>query len=93
MGIRDGALNNGVLPVQVSEDFLAKLFKAIEADPKTAVTVNLPDQTITLDATGDSEGFEINPYKKNCMLNGYDDIDYLMSNKDKIEAWEKTSFY
>jgi len=90
---KGNALNNGVLPVQVSEPFLAKLFKAIEADPNTKVTVNLPDQTITLDATGDSEDFEINPYKKNCMLNGYDDIDYLLSNKDKIEEWEKTSFY
>ncbi|MBK1830139.1 3-isopropylmalate dehydratase small subunit [Verrucomicrobiaceae bacterium R5-34] len=90
---KGNALNNGVLPVQVSEDFLAKLFKAIEADPKTTITVNLPDQSITLDSTGESEDFEINPYKKNCMLNGYDDIDYLLSNKDKIEEWEKTSFY
>lgn len=90
---KGNALNNGVLPVQVSEEFLAKLFKAIEGDAKTTVTVNLPDQTITIDATGDSEGFDINPYKKNCLLNGYDDIDYLLSNKDKIEQWEKTSFY
>ncbi|MCP5537691.1 MAG: 3-isopropylmalate dehydratase small subunit [Akkermansiaceae bacterium] len=90
---KGNALNNGVLPVQVSDAFLAKLFQEIEADAKTTVTVNLPDQTITIDATGDSEGFEINAYKKNCMLNGYDDIDYLLSNKDKIEAWEKTSFY
>ena len=90
---KGNALNNGVLPVQVSEEFLAKLFKAIEADAQTKVTVDLPEQTITIDSTGDSEGFEINGYKKNCMLNGYDDIDYLLSNKDKIEAWEKTSFY
>ena len=79
--------------MQVSEAFLAQIFKAIEADPKTAITVDLPEQTITLDATGDSESFEINSYKKNCLLNGYDDIDYLLSNKDKIEEWEKTSFY
>ncbi|MFK7909190.1 MAG: 3-isopropylmalate dehydratase small subunit [Akkermansiaceae bacterium] len=90
---KGNALNNGVLPVQVSEEFLAKLFAAIEADPKTTLTVSLPDQTITLDATGDSESFEINGYKKNCLANGYDDIDYLLSNKDKIEQWEKTSFY
>lgn len=90
---KGNALNNGVLPVQVTESFLAKLFKAIEADPKTRVSVNLPDQTITIDTTGDSERFEINAYKKNCLLNGYDDIDYLLSNKDKIETWEKTSFY
>lgn len=90
---KGNALNNGVLPVQVSEEFLAKLFKAIEADAQTKVTVDLPAQTITIDATGDSEGFEINGYKKNCLLNGYDDIDYLLSNKEKIEAWEKSSFY
>lgn len=90
---KGNALNNGVLPVQVSEDFLAALFKAIDADPKASVTVNLPEQTITLDSTGATESFEINGYKKNCLLNGYDDIDFLLSNKDKIEAWEKTSFY
>lgn len=90
---KGNSLNNGVLPVQVSEEFLAKIFKAIEADPKTTITVDLPEQSITLDTTGDSEKFEINGYKKNCMLNGYDDIDYLLSNKDKIEEWEKTSFY
>ena len=90
---KGNSLNNGVLPVQVSEAFLAQIFKAIEADPKTTITVDLPEQTITLDATGDSESFEINGYKKNCLLNGYDDIDYLLSNKDKIEEWEKTSFY
>ena len=90
---KGNSLNNGVLPVQVSEEFLAKIFKAIEADPKTTITVDLPEQSITLDTTGDSEKFEINGYKKNCMLNGYDDIDYLLSNKDKIQEWEKTSFY
>ena len=90
---KGNALNNGVLPVQVSEDFLAKLFAAIESDAKTTVTVSLPDQTITIDTTGDSESFEINGYKKNCLSNGYDDIDYLLSNKDTLEQWEKTSFY
>jgi len=90
---KGNALNNGVLPVQVSEEFLAKLFKAIDTDAKATVTVDLPEQTITIDASGDFESFEINGYKKNCLLNGYDDIDYLLSNKDKIEQWEKTSFY
>lgn len=90
---KGNALNNGVLPVQVSEDFLAKLFAAIEADPKTTVTVDLQAQRITLDATGESDGFDINSYKKNCMANGYDDIDFLISNKAKIETWETTSFY
>jgi 3-isopropylmalate/(R)-2-methylmalate dehydratase small subunit len=90
---KGNALNNGVLPVQVSEGFLAKLFAAIENDPQTKVTVKLAEQTITLESTGESEGFEINGYKKNCLTNGYDDIDFLLNNKDKIEAWEKTSFY
>ena len=90
---KGNSLNNGVLPVQVSEEFLAKLFAAIDADPQTTVTVNLEAQSITLDATGESESFDINGYKKNCLANGYDDIDFLLSNKDKIEAWEETSFY
>ena len=79
--------------MQVSEEFLAKLFKAIDEDAKATVTVDLPSQSITLDSTGESENFDINGYKKNCLSNGYDDIDYLLSNKDKIEQWEKTSFY
>lgn len=90
---KGNSLNNGVLPVQVSEEFLAKLFKAIDEDSKATVTVDLPSQSITLDSTGESENFDINGYKKNCLSNGYDDIDYLLSNKDKIEQWEKTSFY
>ena len=90
---KGNSLNTGVLPVQVSEEFLAKLFKAIDEDAKATVTVDLPSQSITLDSTGESENFDINGYKKNCLSNGYDDIDYLLSNKDKIEQWEKTSFY
>lgn len=90
---KGNALNNGVLPVQVSEGFLSKLFAAIESDPATTLTVNLEEQSITLDTTGESENFEINGYKKNCLANGYDDIDFLLSNKDKIEQWETTSFY
>jgi 3-isopropylmalate/(R)-2-methylmalate dehydratase small subunit len=87
---KGNALNNGLLPVQVSADFLAKIFKAIEKDPKTEVEVNLEDQKITLVTSGESEKFEINSYKKKCLLNGYDDIDYLLSIKDKIEAFETT---
>lgn len=87
---RNNALNNFVLPVVVSEPFLAALFASVAKDPATAVEVNLPAQTITNKATGASESFEINAYKKHCLENGLDDIDYLLSNKDKIEAWERT---
>ncbi len=86
---KNNALNNGLLPVQVSADFLSKLFRAIEADPDTEVEVNLEAQSITLVSSGDTESFEINPYKKECLLNGYDDIDYLLSIRDKVEAYEK----
>ncbi len=85
---KGNALNNGVLPVVVSESFLAELFAQIEEDAASSVTVDLEAQTITNDKSGRSESFEINPYKKSCLLSGYDDIDYLLSNRDKIEAWE-----
>ncbi|MBN1953219.1 MAG: 3-isopropylmalate dehydratase small subunit [Bacteroidales bacterium] len=85
---KNNALNNGLLPVQVSEKFLAALFSAIGKNPATEVEVDLETQTITLLETGDSESFDINPYKKKCLINGYDDIDYLLSIKDKIEAFE-----
>jgi 3-isopropylmalate/(R)-2-methylmalate dehydratase small subunit len=85
---RNNALNNGILPVQVSEGFLSKLFKTIEADSKSEVEINLEKQKITLLASGESESFDINPYKKKCLLNGYDDIDFLLSIKDRIEAFE-----
>ncbi len=86
---KNNALNNGLLPVQVSDAFLAQIFEAIEADSKATFTVDLDAQTFTIDATGASASFEINTYKKECMLNGYDDIDYLLSLKDKIEEFEK----
>ncbi len=86
---KNNALNNGVLPVVVSESFLADLFSHIQSDPKSTVTVDLPKQTITDNTNGASEHFEINPYKKNCLLNGYDDIDYLLSKKQEIEDWEE----
>lgn len=85
---KNNALNNGLLPVVVSEEFLEKLFNAVEADPKVIVKVDLEAETISVPSQNISEGFEINPYKKNCLINGYDDIDYLISIKDKIEAWE-----
>ncbi len=83
---KNNSLNNGVLPVVISEAFLSELFAA---DEKNEVIVNLEEQTITNKATGNSESFEINSYKKNCLLNGFDDIDYLISVKDEIEAYEK----
>lgn len=86
---KNNELNNFVLPVVVSEPFLAELFDSIFADPKTEVEVNLPAQTITNKATGKSEHFDINAYKKDCFVNGLDDIDYLLSNKEKIEAFER----
>ena len=85
---KNNALNNCVLPVVVSEGFLASLFASIKADPKAEVTVNLEEQTITNEATGEKESFDIKPYKKNCLLQGYDDIDFLLSKKDDIVAWE-----
>lgn len=85
---KNNELNNFVLPVVVSEPFLASLFETIEANPKTQVSVDLPSQTITNLATGVSEHFDINPYKKHCLLNGLDDIDYLLSNRDKITEYE-----
>ena len=85
---KGNALNNGLLPVQVSESFLSQLFAAIEADPTTQFEVNLETQTISIKGTDLSEGFEIDPYKKTCMINGYDDIDYLLSKKELIEAFE-----
>ncbi len=86
---KNNELNNFVLPVVVSEEFLKELFASIEENPATQVTVNLPEQTITNNATGKSENFEINGYKKHCLMNGLDDIDFLLANKEKIEAWEK----
>ncbi len=86
---KNNELNNFVLPVVVSEDFLSELFASIKADPKMLVEVDLPHQTVTNKATGRSERFEINGYKKYCLMNALDDIDFLLENKDKIEAWEQ----
>lgn len=83
---KNNALNNGLLPITVSEDFLQELFR----QPVDAVlTIDLPQQTITINVTDNSEGFEMNAYKKTCLLNGFDDIDYLLNNRAAIEAFEK----
>ena len=87
---RNNCLNIGVLPAQVSDDFLDKIFKAIEADEHTPIEVNLSEQLVTIMATGESESFAINGYKKNNMLNGYDDIDYLQSLKGQIQSFTAT---
>lgn len=86
---KNNELNNFVLPVVVSEQFLAELFNSIAENPKTEVEIDLPNQKVTNKATGHSEHFEINGYKKHCLMNGLDDIDYLLQNKDKIEEWER----
>lgn len=83
---KNNALNNGVLPVQVSDEFLQKIFSQ---DSKATLTLKLEEQTITIDATGEKEKFDINNYKKTCLLNGYDDIDYLLSIKTDIEEFER----
>ena len=85
---KNNELNNFVLPVVVSEPFLARLFASIEENPKMEVKVDLPNQTITNLTTGESEQFEINAYKKECLMSGYDDIDYLLSKKNLIEDYE-----
>lgn len=85
---KGNALNNGLLPVQVSEDFLKKIFDAVYADHKAQIEIDLESQTITISSTGEKESFEINPYKKACLINGYDDIDYILSQKGKIEEFE-----
>ena len=86
---KNNELNNFVLPVVVSPEFLAQLFESIEADPSTRVRVDVPAQTVTNLATGRSESFELNPYKKYCLMNALDDIDFLLLQKDRIEAYEK----
>jgi len=86
---KGNALNNGLLPVVVSPAFLERIFAAIGNNPKTEFEVNLEKQTFTIPATGESEKFEINPYKKHCLTNGLDDIDYLVAMKDEIGKFEQ----
>jgi len=87
---KNNALNNGLLPIQVSESFLSTLLETIEQDPGTIIQVDLVAQMIMLSTSGKSESFHISPYKKECLLNGYDDIDYLLSIKEKIVQFEKS---
>ena len=86
---KNNELNNFVLPVVVSEEFLDSLFRSIEANPETEITIDLPNQTIENGATGERENFEINPYKKECLIEGLDDIEYLLKNREAIENFEK----
>lgn len=90
---KNNALNIGILPVQVSPEFLEKIFQSIEANPKSEFIVDLNAQTFTIVATNQVESFDINKYKKNNMLNGFDDIDYLQSIKPAIQAFTEKSFY
>ncbi len=90
---KNNSMNIGILPVQVSDDFLDKIFKAIEAHPATELEVNLPNQTITLLATGEQESFQINGYKKHNLINGFDDIDYLQDMKEEIKVFAEKSRY
>ncbi|MDF9830203.1 3-isopropylmalate dehydratase small subunit [Parabacteroides sp. PF5-6] len=85
---KNNAMNNGVLPVVVSPEFLTGIFASCANNPQATLTIDLPAQTITNNETGKSESFDINPYKKDCLVNGLDDIDYLLANKSKIEAYE-----
>ena len=88
---RGNALNNGLLPVQVSPEVLDQLFRAIEADPKTEFIVDLETQELRVPAAGIATRFDIDPYKKMCLINGYDDIDFLLSQKEQIEKFEQTN--
>ena len=90
---KNNSLNIGILPAQVSETFLNKLFTAIETDPNTQIEVNLPAQTITIEVTGEKESFNITGYKKNNMINGYDDIDFMQSLKNDIQSHAAKSIY
>lgn len=90
---KGNALNNGLLPIQVTDDFLQRIFVEIYKDAHSPIRIDLDKQEITLVATGDTEYFEINAYKKACLLNGYDDIDFILSQKDKIEDYEKSRQY
>jgi len=85
---KGNALNNGLLPIQVSDAFLERIFEAVAQNPETRVLVDLDAQLVRLEATGDQEEFEINPYKKSCLINGYDDIDFILNQRDAIEVYE-----
>ncbi|HTD39381.1 MAG TPA: 3-isopropylmalate dehydratase small subunit [Mucilaginibacter sp.] len=90
---RNNSINIGILPVQVSPEFLDKIFKNVIADPSTELEVDLPEQTITIVKTGDKESFVINGYKKHNLLNGFDDIDYLQAMREDIDSFAAKSLY
>ncbi len=90
---KGNSLNVGILPVTISPEFLDKIFRAIEADPATEIEVSLSEQSVTILATGESETFEINAYKKGNLMNGYDDIDYLQAMKEEISVFEKERIF
>ena len=90
---KGNALNNGLLPIQVSDAFLAEIFNEVEKNTKSTLTVDLDAQTVTIDATGSLESFEINPYKKSCLINGYDDIDFVRSQTALIEKFEENKVF
>jgi len=90
---KNNSMNIGILPVQVSDAFLHKIFSAIEANPNAELEINLPEQTITILATGESESFDINGYKKHNLVNGFDDIDYLQAMREEIVAFAQKSRY
>ncbi len=90
---KNNSINVGILPVQVSEEFLIKIFSAIEKDPDAKFEINLPNQTITIPSTGEQESFDINGYKKHNLTNGFDDIDYLQAMKEEIESFAEKSLY
>jgi 3-isopropylmalate/(R)-2-methylmalate dehydratase small subunit len=90
---KNNSINVGILPVQVSEEFLIRIFEAIEKDPKTELKIDLQEQAITILATGEKESFEINGYKKHNLLNGFDDIDYLQAMKNDIQTFAEKSLY
>jgi 3-isopropylmalate/(R)-2-methylmalate dehydratase small subunit len=78
-----------VLPIQVSDEFLDTIFQTVTKNPDTELVVDLENETVILAETGDQTSFEINPYKKSCLINGYDDIDFILNNKSAIEAYEQ----
>jgi 3-isopropylmalate/(R)-2-methylmalate dehydratase small subunit len=87
---KGNALNNGLLPIQVSDEFLQKIFEEVYRNPATQLNVNLVEQTVTLLSAGEQAQFEINAYKKSCLINGYDDIDFILNQREAIEQYEKS---
>ena len=87
---KNNALNNGILPIVVSPEFLANIFKTVESNPQASLSIDLPNQVLQNDETGETTSFDINPFKKECLVNGWDDIDYLLKNRTKIETYEST---